>query len=50
MPIRGLLADVVYLVSVAKYKCKAAVPIGTYEFFPQLVRLVANERHRQSHP
>jgi pSer/pThr/pTyr-binding forkhead associated (FHA) protein len=26
------------------------VPIGTYEFFPQLVRLVANERHRQSHP
>ena len=26
------------------------VPIGTYEFFPQLVRLVANERHWQSHP
>jgi hypothetical protein len=26
------------------------VPIGTYEFFPQLVRLVANDRHRQSHP
>jgi hypothetical protein len=22
------------------------VPIGTYELFPQLVRLVANERHR----
>jgi hypothetical protein len=27
----------------------AAQPIGTNEFFPQLVRLVANERHRQSH-
>jgi hypothetical protein len=26
------------------------VPIGAYEFFPQHVRLVANERHRQSHP
>ena len=26
------------------------VPIGTNEFFPQLVHLVANERHRQSHP
>jgi hypothetical protein len=26
------------------------VPIGTNEFFPQLVRLVANEKHRQSHP
>jgi hypothetical protein len=26
------------------------VAIGTNEFFPQLVRLPANERHRQSHP
>jgi hypothetical protein len=26
------------------------VPIGTNEFFPQFVRLVANERRRQSHP
>jgi len=26
------------------------VPIGTNEFFPQLVRFVANERHLQSHP
>ena len=26
------------------------VPGGTNEFFSQLVRLVANERHRQSHP
>ena len=26
------------------------VPMGTNEFSPQLVRLVANERHRQSHP
>lgn len=25
------------------------VPRGTNEFFPQLVRLVANEGHRQSH-
>ena len=25
-------------------------PIGTYEFFPQLVCRVANDRHRQSHP
>ena len=24
------------------------VPMGTNEFSPQLVRLVANERHRQS--
>ena len=26
------------------------VPIGTNEFIPQLVRLVANERHGQSRP
>jgi len=26
------------------------VPIGANEFLPQFVRLVANERHRQSHP